>query len=74
MFSVHAAWIGGAVEADIGAIRNAMNRTGGKMREATAPTAALPTQIAPFTGYRSTAIECLPLVTPIGGNLWIITY
>ena len=56
MFSVYAAWIEGAVEADIGAIRDAMNRTGGEVREASAPTAVLPTQIAPFSEYPSTAI------------------
>jgi integrase len=56
MFSVYAAWIEGAVEADIGAIRDAMNRTGGEVREATAPTAVLPTQIALFTKYQSAAI------------------
>jgi hypothetical protein len=42
-----------AVEADIGAIRDAMNRTGGEVRAA---TAVLPTQIAPFTEDPSTAM------------------
>jgi hypothetical protein len=56
MFAVYAAWIEGAVEADIGAIRDAMNRTGGEVREVIAPTAVLPTRIAPFTKYPSTAI------------------
>jgi hypothetical protein len=56
LFSVYAAWIEGAVEADIGAIRDAMNRTGGEVREATTPTAVLAAQIAPFAEYPSTAI------------------
>lgn len=47
MFAVYAAWIEGAVEADIGAIRDAMNRTGGELREATARTAAANSSVYP---------------------------
>jgi integrase len=56
MFAVYAAWIEGAVEADIGTIREAMNRTGDEVREATAPAAVLPTQMALLTEHPSTAM------------------
>jgi hypothetical protein len=56
MFAVYAAWIEGAADADIGAIRDAMNRTGGEVREATTPTVVLPTQISAFTECPVTAM------------------
>jgi hypothetical protein len=51
LFSVYAAWIEGAVEADIGAIRDAMNRTGGEVREAIArpPCSRLKSRRLPST-------------------------
>jgi len=56
MFSVYAAWVEGAVEADIGAIREAMNRTDGDARKTAEPSATLATRITPSPECPSPAI------------------
>jgi hypothetical protein len=87
LFAVYAAWIEGALEADITAIRDARNRTGGEVREATAPAAARPTPIGSFPECPSTTIPIdarpreaeglrpggFAVDTPMDGDPWIIT-
>jgi integrase len=63
MLSVYAAWAEGAVEADIVAIREAMNRTGrGHVRRATTPAESNPTMRPPEPPHQAVrdAFRSLP--------------